>query len=73
MNDGREAGCNVCVSICENLFLVQDYEVPVSFNIFLSQKDNFQALWYEWQRVASCKWQKVAADEMRTAGAGFAP
>ena len=48
MNDGREAGCNVCVSICENLFLVQDYEVPVSFNIFLSQKDNFQALWYEW-------------------------
>ena len=38
----------VLVCICENLFLVQDYEVPVSFDIFLSQKDNFQASWYEW-------------------------
>ena len=48
MIGGREAGCKVFVSICENLFLVQDYHVPVSFHIFLSQKDNFQASWYEW-------------------------
>ena len=72
MNDGREAGCKVCVSICENLFLVQDYEVPVSFDIFLSQKDNTKHHGMNGREWPVAKWQKVAADEMRTARAGFA-
>ena len=52
---------------------MQDYEVPVSFDIFLSQKDNTKHHGMNGREWPVAKWQKVAADEMRTAGAGFAP
>ena len=72
MNDGREAGCNVCVSICENLFLCKIMRSLFLLIYFLVKRIISKHYGMNGREWPVAKWQKVAADEMRTAGAGFA-